>query len=58
MNPRMNSHRMASHATGRILAVAILIALSFAMPKPARAGRLAADTIALSPWAAAHMSAV
>ena len=49
MNPRMNSHHTALHATGRIFAVAILIALSFALPKPARAGRLAADTIALFP---------
>src|SRR3982074_327304 len=34
---------------GRALAFAILVALCFAMPKPVRAGRLAADTIALFP---------
>ena len=53
MNPRMNSDRAANTGAltsiGRVLAVAILIALCFAMPKPARAGRLAADTIALFP---------
>ena len=36
-------------AIGRALAVAMVIALSFASAKPARAGRLAADTIALFP---------
>jgi len=34
---------------GRALAFAILVALCLVMPKPARAGRLAADTIALFP---------
>jgi hypothetical protein len=34
---------------GRTLAVAMVLALSFASAKPARAGRLAADTIALFP---------
>jgi hypothetical protein len=53
MNPRIHPHRTAN--TGaittivRVFAVALVIAVSFAMPKPARAGRLAADTIALFP---------
>jgi hypothetical protein len=37
------------NAIGRTLAVAMVLALSFASAKPARAGRLAADTIALFP---------
>src|ERR1700676_761458 len=54
MNPRMNSNRTVANTSaaitiGRVLAVAILVALSFAMAKPVRAGRLAADTIALFP---------
>ena len=53
MNPRMNSDRTANTGAvitiGRVFVVAVLIALSFAVPKPARAGRLAADTIALFP---------
>src|SRR6202140_1767083 len=49
MNSRINSRHTALHTTGRIFAATILIALSFALPKPARAGRLAADTIALFP---------
>jgi hypothetical protein len=54
MNPRMNSDRTAANTgaatiIGRVLSVAILVALCFTMPKPARAGRLAADTIALFP---------
>ena len=36
-------------AIGRTLTVAMVLALSFASAKPARAGRLAADTIALFP---------
>lgn len=53
MNPRINSHSTISGAAlngiGRILAIAFVITLSFAFPKPARAGRLASDTIALFP---------
>ena len=53
MNSRINSHSPANTEAptimGRALALVILVALSFAMPKPARAGRLAADTIALFP---------
>jgi hypothetical protein len=54
MNTRMNSNRTAANACAvntmrRLFAVAILAALCFAMPNPARAGRLAADTIALFP---------
>jgi hypothetical protein len=53
MNSRINSHRPANTGAattmGRALAFVILVALSFAMAKPARAGRLAADTIALFP---------
>src|SRR6202163_4290965 len=53
MNPRINSDRPANTSAvtvmGRIVAFAILVALCFVMPKPARAGRLAADTIALFP---------
>src|SRR6202140_3563185 len=53
MNARMNSNRIANvgpvTSIGRIFAVAILVALFLAVPKPAHAGRLAADTIALFP---------
>src|ERR1700737_4777193 len=53
MNSRINSDNPAKTGAvtimGRALAFAILVALCFAMPKPARAGRLAADTIALFP---------
>jgi hypothetical protein len=53
MNPRMNSSKSpnlgAVTTIGRLFAVATLVALGFATPKPARAGRLAADTIALFP---------
>ncbi|MDP9340136.1 MAG: hypothetical protein M3P45_14845 [Acidobacteriota bacterium] len=53
MNLRMNSKKIAPDtavtAIVRMLSIAILMALIFALPKPARAGRLAADTIALFP---------
>ena len=53
MNSRMKSYSTVNtsllNGLTRILAVAILIILSFALPKPTRAGRLAADTIALFP---------
>ena len=53
MNSRMNSSKFAPVAAVQVivrtLAVAALLALTFALPKPARAGRLAADTIALFP---------
>src|ERR1700736_5671643 len=53
MNSRIHSDNPANTGAvtimGRALAFAILVALCFAMPKPARAGRLAADTIALFP---------
>jgi len=53
MKPWVNSDRTANTGRvsiiGRVFAVAILVALCFATPKPARAGRLAADTIALFP---------
>src|ERR1700726_2778744 len=53
MNRRINSNSPANTGAvtsmGRTLAFAILVALCFIMPKPARAGRLAADTIALFP---------
>jgi hypothetical protein len=52
MNSR-NSRKINSAAalkfSFRTLAVAALLALSFALPKPVRAGRLTADTIALFP---------
>jgi hypothetical protein len=48
-----NSKKLSSAAALKIavrtLAVAALLALTFALPKPVRAGRLAADTIALFP---------
>src|ERR1700694_1204228 len=53
MNSRIHSDNPAN--TGavtimrRSLAFPILVAVCFALPKPARAGRLAADTIALFP---------
>jgi len=50
---RMNSSNIAPTAVVtvmvRTLAIAALMALTLALPKPARAGRLAADTIALFP---------
>jgi hypothetical protein len=53
MNSRMNSRNIDPAAAitlvVRTLAVAALMTLAFAFPKPARAGRLAADTIALFP---------
>src|ERR1700720_1461886 len=53
MNPRMNSDKTANTGAvtriARFFTVVILVALYFAMPKPASAGRLAADTIALFP---------
>jgi hypothetical protein len=53
MNSRMNSRNIDPAAAVtlvvRTLAVAALMTLAFALPKPARAGRLAADTIALFP---------
>jgi hypothetical protein len=53
MNPRMNSSKSpnlgAVTTIGRLFAVGTLVALCLAVPKPARAGRLAADTIALFP---------
>jgi hypothetical protein len=53
MNPRMNSANSANlgwaTTIGRLFTVATMVALSFAMPKQIRAGRLAADTIALFP---------
>jgi hypothetical protein len=53
MNSRINSHSPANTGAatvvGRASAFVILVALSFAMAKPVRAGRLAADTIALFP---------
>jgi hypothetical protein len=53
MISRMNSSNIAPAAVVtvivRTLAIAALMALTFALPKPARAGRLAADTIALFP---------
>ena len=53
MNPRINSDSPANTGAvtiiGRAFSIAILVTLYFAMPKPARAGRLAADTIALFP---------
>ncbi len=52
MNRQMNSYSpnaASLRATGRIWAVAFVIVLSLALPKPANAGRLAADTIALFP---------
>jgi hypothetical protein len=54
MNPRMNSNRTGAHACAVtkmrcLFAASILVALCFIMPKPAHAGRLAADTIALFP---------
>ncbi len=53
MNSRINSHSPANTGAativGRALPLVILVALSFAMAKPVRAGRLAADTIALFP---------
>jgi hypothetical protein len=53
MNPRMNSSKSpnlgAVTTIGRLFAVATLVAVCLAVPKPARAGRLAADTIALFP---------
>jgi hypothetical protein len=53
MNPRMKVHSnlVVGIFTGiaRVLTALAVIALSFASPKPARAGRLAADTIALFP---------
>jgi hypothetical protein len=53
MKSRTNSKKIAtvivpSHIF-RTLAVAVLAVIAFALPKPARAGRLAADTIALFP---------
>jgi hypothetical protein len=53
MNLRIISDSRANTSAvtimGRPLAFAILVALCLVMPKPARAGRLAADTIALFP---------
>ena len=53
MNSRIHSDNPANTGAvtimGRALAFAILVAVCFATPKPARAGRLAADTIALFP---------
>ena len=53
MNPRMNSDKTANTGVAtriaRLFTVVILVALCFAMPQSARAGRLAADTIALFP---------
>jgi len=53
MNPRINSDITANTGAvtriGSLFAAAVLFALCFAMTKPARAGRLAADTIALFP---------
>ena len=53
MNLRMNSKTIAAAAAMKIavrtLAGAALLLLTFAMPKSASAGRLAADTIALFP---------
>src|ERR1700693_1520682 len=53
MNPRMNSDKTANTGAvtriARLYTVVILVALCFAVPKPAFAGRLAADTIALFP---------
>jgi hypothetical protein len=53
MNPRTNSNSTANtwavSTITRVFAIGLLVLLSFAMPKPARAGRLAADTIALFP---------
>src|SRR6202166_453948 len=53
MNPRMNSDKTANTGAvtriARLFTVVILVALCFAMPKPARAGRLGADIIALFP---------
>jgi hypothetical protein len=53
MKSRTNSKKIAtaivpSHIF-RTLAVVVLAVIAFALPKPARAGRLAADTIALFP---------
>ena len=54
MNSPTKSHNTLKtgirwNAIGRTLGVAMVLALSFASAKPARAGRLAADTIALFP---------
>src|ERR1700704_1371102 len=51
MNLRIISDSRANTGAimGRALAFAILVALCLVMPKPAHAGRLAADTIALFP---------
>jgi hypothetical protein len=53
MNPRINSDEAAParalNGIVRTLAVTIAMMLTFALPRPARAGRLAADTIALFP---------
>ncbi len=54
MNSPTKSHNTLKtgirwNVIGRTFAVAMVIALSFASAKPARAGRLAADTIALFP---------
>jgi hypothetical protein len=53
MNPRINSYSRSNigilSGMSRALGVVALIALSFVLPEPARAGRLAADTIALFP---------
>src|ERR1700730_12874879 len=53
MNLRMKSDSTVNagelNGIARVLAVAMVITLSFALPKPAQAGRLTADTIALFP---------
>jgi hypothetical protein len=53
MNLRINSFQRlrdgASRSAGRIVGATMIVALVVAFPKPARAGRLAADTIALFP---------
>jgi hypothetical protein len=47
--PQQDAHTSTLKKTARVLAVVMVIVPAFALPKPARAGRLAADTIALFP---------
>ncbi|HEY2351488.1 MAG TPA: hypothetical protein VGH83_03180 [Candidatus Acidoferrum sp.] len=49
MNSQKTANVGALNGIARIFALAVIVALCFAFPKPARAGRLTADTIALFP---------